>query len=503
MVVVRFEVEDTGIGIIQEQQARLFESFTQADASTTRKYGGTGLGLTISKQLVELMRGEIGVRSEPGQGSTFLFTLPFEKQPDRDRAASYLTSLQGLRVLLLGASSTNRNLLDQQLACSGVHSESAKDDLEAFRMLKAAADRGEPYEVAILDIRMPSMKSISLARRIKADPATASTRLVLLTHKGQLGEVEEARRLGIEAYLTKPVRQSEIHDALAMVMRGPVEVSTPAKDAQLVTRHGLKEEEGARVLVVEDNAMNQKVTTEMVEKLGYRVDIAEDGSEALEALSRTTYAAVLMDCRMPKLDSYEATKEIRRRESPECHTPIIALTANAVHGDREKALEAGMDDYVSKPIKLEYLEALLRRWIPQPVAAATVFKEPTEDAAVPEDPADPLDHAVLARLRKLRPEGEPDILADLLELFLRDVPPQLAALRDAVEAEDAVYIERIAHPLKGSCGNLGARRMSGICVELQEAGGSGDLARASELLDCLEVEFDRVNRALGAQIERT
>ena len=504
--VVRFEVTDTGMGMKEEQQSRLFQAFTQADASTTRRYGGTGLGLAIGKQLVEMMGGEIGVESEPGVGSTFFFTARFGKRPEGavrpiPRAP---VELRGLRVLVVDDNETNRKLVHEQIISWGMKNGMARNGQEALRRLREAAERGEPYEVAILDMQMPEMNGFELAKSIKDDRAISPTRLILLTSLGTRVDADTARRAGIAAYLTKPVRQSHLYDAVATVI-GISEDAVPEKEAQTNTRRSIKEERAAphaRLLVVEDNAVNQKVAVKMLENLGYRADVAANGLEALECLSRIPYAAVLMDVQMPEMDGYEATAVIRRRESGRGgsgdHTPIIAMTADAMQGDREKALEAGMDDYVSKPVKPEKLEAVLERWILQPKAEAeSIREEQIDGTAIPEDATDPLDPSVLAGLREL---GGPEFLKELGELFIEDVPPQLEALREATEGNDASLVERIAHTLKGSCGNMGALRMSIICAELQDVGHSGELERASMLLERLKAEFGRVRPALEAEV---
>ena len=480
---IRFEVSDTGIGMTPEQQSRLFQSFTQADASTTRRYGGTGLGLAISRQLVGMMGGEIGVESEPGVGSTFFFTVPFEEQPVGTSAAPELPAdLKELRALIVDDNATNRKVVRHQLSSWGMDNDEAGTGPGALEALRSAAQRGEPYDVVILDKRMPEMDGLDLAETIKADPDISATRLVLLTSVGQRGEGAAARRAGVEAYLTKPVRQSELYDTLATVMSTQAEV--PDEKRRLVTRHTLREKKAsgrAHVLVAEDNPVNQKVATRMLENLGYRADVAKDGREALEALARNPYDAVLMDVQMPEMDGYEATAEIRRREEEDQgrHTPVIAMTANAMQGDREKALEAGMDDYISKPVKSEELAAVLKPWIPADGSSK-----------------DPLDPGVLASLREL---GDPDLISELAQIFLDDTSSRLTALREAVEGDDASSVERIAHTLKGSSGNMGATRMAAICAELQNVGASGNLARAPELLGRLVAEFERARPVLEAQ----
>ncbi len=436
--------------------------------------------------------------------------MPFKKRPEGAQPApGPLAELRGLRVLIVDDNATNRRVLCKQISPWGVRGESAEDGLAALRMLHTAADRGEPFDLAILDMQMPGMDGLELARKIKADPAIWQTKLVLLTSVGQGGgeDGEEARRAGIEAYLTKPARQHELRDALATVVgrRSAGEAAQPG-DAPLVTRNVLREARAqarARVLVAEDNAVNQKVAVRMLERLSYKADVAANGREAVEALfSGVPYSAVLMDVQMPEMDGYEATAEIRRREESEGkRTPIIAMTANAMQGDREEALAAGMDDYVSKPVKPEELGAVLERWIPRPAEETLAPAEGATDdgsaVAAPGGAADPLDRGVLAGLREL---GDQELLKELAELFLGDAPARLEALRGAIEGGDAASVERVAHALKGSCGNMGATGMAATCAELEEAGRSGGLARAPMLMERLEAELGRVRAALEKEL---
>ncbi len=511
--VVRFEVADTGIGMTDEQRSRLFRAFTQADTSTTRKYGGTGLGLAISKRLVEMTGGEIGVESEPGKGSTFWFTMPLKKQPAGVQTAPKPSGdLHGLRVLVVDDNEANRRILCKQTSAWDMESDSAEGGPQALRILRSAAREGRDYDLAILDMQMPEMDGIELARKIKADPQISSTRLVLLTSMGERGDAGEVTRAGIEAYLVKPAKQSQLHEVLTTVMGTRLEEeavgSSKHEAPSLVTRHSLKEAKArsrSRILVAEDNAVNQRVAVRMLERLGYRADVAANGLEAVEALSRIPYAAVLMDVQMPEMNGYEATAEIRRKEEGRPRqTSIIAMTANAMQGDREEALSAGMDDYVPKPVKLEDLEAVLKRWVSEE-------REPEEqEATVPEadegpvegDTEAPLDRSVLAGLRELQEEGEPDILEELIGLFLTDVPPQLSALREAVEAGDAQSVERIAHTLKSSCGNMGAVRMAALCTELEGIGRSKDLAAVPVRISRLEEGFERVRAVFEVELSK-
>ncbi|CAA9490871.1 MAG: diguanylate cyclase/phosphodiesterase (GGDEF & EAL domains) with PAS/PAC sensor(s) [uncultured Rubrobacteraceae bacterium] len=503
--VIRFEVSDTGIGMTEEQRGRLFQSFSQADASTTRKYGGTGLGLAISRQLVELMGGEIGVESAPGHGSTFYFTLPLEKQAEGVGPAALAprADLHGLRVLVVDDNETNRKIVHEQVSSWGMRDGLAEDGQRALEMLRSAAEAGDAFDAAVLDMQMPGMDGMELARRIKEEPSISSTKLVMMSSVGRGKEADEARVAGIEAYLTKPVRQSKLYDALATVMGaqeedgagGRKEQRLPAGDGQ----EGDVARSRVRVLVAEDNAVNQKVAAKMLEKLGYRADVAANGQEAVEALGRIPYSAVLMDVQMPEMDGYEATARIRRLEDEEAgrRTPIIAMTANAMEGDREKALSAGMDDYVSKPIDSESLKAALTRWIPRTDGETSVSEEAVGDATLPVEY--PLDPGVIEGLRGL---GGPELLAELVELYLEQAPAQLEALREAIEAGDAASVKGTAHALKGSSGNMGALRMATICAELEETGSAEKLEYATALTKRLEAEYGRVRSALEAETNR-
>lgn len=373
-VLVRFEVSDTGAGIAPEARARLFQSFSQADTSTTRQYGGTGLGLAIAKHLSEMMGGSIGVDSTSGQGSTFWFTVRLVKPPGSAQTIPPGdVDLKGQRLLIVDDNATNRTILQHQVAAWGIYADGAASGQLALGMLRTAAMRDEPYDLALLDMQMPGMDGLELARTIKADPALATLPLVMLTSITQRGHEELVQQAGIAAYLTKPVRQSHLFDCLILVKGASTQAVGPASRTPqpLIDRYRLaqvKAQIQPRILVAEDNLINQKLAVRLLEKLGYRADVAANGHEVVEALTRTPYAVVLMDCQMPHMDGFEATVAIRQCEGSARHTPIIAMTANAMQGDREKVLAAGMDDYISKPVKPDDLATILRRWIPHETA---------------------------------------------------------------------------------------------------------------------------------------
>ena len=369
-VVVRFVVSDTGIGIEESVQDRIFLAFSQADGSTTRKYGGTGLGLTISKQLVELMDGQIGVKSGRGKGSEFWFTARFGKQAPGAVAVgkSKEKILHQARVLIVDDNATHCGILSNQLAFCGMVPEAADSGSKALELLKSAKARNTGYDVVIIDLMMPVMDGVELSRTIKGDPHFANLPLVMLTAFGQRENLMRAREPGVAACLTKPVRESRLWECLTAVI-GNASNGSQCEQSYAGAEASLRNEEAEGqpkpskklILVAEDNVVNQKIAVRPLENLGYRADTVANGKETLEALSLIPYDLVLMDCQMPEMDGYQATEEIRSREGTERRTPIVAMTANALTGDREKCINAGMDDYVSKPVKREVLASVLER----------------------------------------------------------------------------------------------------------------------------------------------
>ena len=382
-VALRFEVIDTGIGLSPEAQAKMFQSFTQADSSTARKYGGTGLGLTICKRLVELMGGQIGLQSIAGQGTCIWFTIRFGTHTDAAPAlppSPSVKSLAGLRVCLADDNATNRSLLQYHVSAWKMRHESAVDGPSALALLRRAAAEGTPFDLAIIDMYLPDMTGLELCRLIKENPAIRNTHLIMLTASGQRGDSLAAKEAGAAAYLTKPIRERHLADCIRLIFGRD---DADQKPAPLITRHTIEEtvaRSAPQVLVVDDNPVNQKVAAKMLEKLGCRVDIAGNGMEALAAVCRHQYPLVFMDCQMPELDGFETTRLIRSQEKPGEHLPVIAMTANAMEGDRESCLTAGMDDFISKPIITSELKKILARWVPR-------VKSEDDQAPAPESPA--------------------------------------------------------------------------------------------------------------------
>jgi two-component system sensor histidine kinase/response regulator len=359
-VMLRFEVRDTGIGIELDAQKRLFEAFSQADSSTTRRYGGTGLGLAISKRLVELMQGEIGVHSVPGQGSTFWFVAQFEVPQATIKPVT--KDMRGLHVLIVDDNATNREILTHYCHLWKLRSECAASGEEALRLLRFAAN-DDPFELAILDMQMPKMDGLMLARTIKEDPLTRAVQLVMLTSLGNHLDSGDLKEAGIEACVLKPVQQARLLERLSEVLSGSL-----SKYAETVHASGqLPRFSPSRlpvnILVAEDNRINQMVALGLLQKLGYAADLACNGLEVLVAMKKTPYDIIFMDCQMPELDGYETTRRIRSEQR--VHVPrIIAMTANAIRGEEERCLDAGMDDYLSKPVRLDELRTTIERWLP-------------------------------------------------------------------------------------------------------------------------------------------
>jgi signal transduction histidine kinase/ligand-binding sensor domain-containing protein/DNA-binding response OmpR family regulator len=363
-LLVRFDVKDTGIGLTEEGKSRLFQSFSQADASTTRKYGGTGLGLAISKNLVTLMGGEIGVESEYGHGSTFWFTTRLGKSTEAVANREHVPiDLAGKRVLIVDDNETNRKLLIYQTSGWGMISKAVEGGAQALAELREAEEKGESFDVAILDWQMPEMDGLELARRIKSETGTAVIKMIMLTSYLHGKMKDETKEIGVDACFAKPVRRTLLLRTLTKVLSPETLESASSIPIEESTMKEVVREIKGHILIAEDNIVNQKVTKKQVEKLGYRIDVVANGLEVLEAINRISYDLILMDCHMPEMDGYDATSEIRRSEGSKRHIPIVAMTANAMYGEREKCIEVGMDDYLTKPVKQVELEATLKKWI--------------------------------------------------------------------------------------------------------------------------------------------
>lgn len=502
---LRWEVRDTGIGLTLEQRERLFQAFSQADSSTTRKYGGTGLGLAVCRQLVELMGGEIGVESEPGSGSTFWFTLPLQLAsipagPPLDSGGV----LAGIRALVVESQPTVRAALADQLEGWGLAVTVSGEAADAFLRLSDAARAEAPIRAVFLDAHLPGTDGLELARAIAESEELAGTRVILLAGLLERELAAAAREAGVAAVVIKPVRHQALRDALHQALalgpshRDPAMLpgGLPAPDARPRTR--------ARVLLAEDNPVNQKVAVRMLEKLGHRVDVAGNGLEAVEAARRLPYDIILMDCQMPEMDGYAATAEIRGMEGGGRRTPVVAMTANAMPGDRERCLACGMDDYVAKPIRVKELYAAMGRWIGWEREPDTEPPSETAASAVPgsESVSGSIDDSILDEVVEFAGESGPDLVRELITLFFAEVPARLDNLRHGVTENDPDRVTRAAHAMKGGAGNLGAVRVATLCGQLEQQGRDGDLTGAGTIVTALEAEVERVRALLEARLER-
>ena len=502
-VELRFAVADTGVGIPAKAMPLIFEAFTQADGSTTRKYGGTGLGLTISRQLVTLMHGEIGVESTVDHGSTFWFKMSFEKQTDHPERQDEVEErgLAGRRVLIVDDSQMSRQILQEQLSWLKMVTTGESNGTKALERLRQEAAAGNPYHLTVLDLDLPEPDGLALAQAIKADPLIALTRLVMLTSLGHRLSTAVMQANGISACLVKPVRQSRLYDCLAEVMSAsgagtvrPLDDSPPPLARSSFSAFA----KDVRILLAEDNIVNQRLASRQLNKLGYNVDAVTNGKEVLEALDRVPYEIILMDCQMPEMDGYEVTKRIRLNgmdpASPLGPTPyIIALTANALQGDREKCLAAGMNDYLTKPLHLSDLERSLQR------ALLKVRPPPRQEVTGSAEGV--LDQTVIAGLKELREPGQPDPLAELIELFFRDARPRLQKMEAALAAKDFSALAAAAHSLKGSASNLGARRLASLCARLETEAKGQELSETANILLDVKSEFQQVEQTLRAEIQ--
>jgi CheY-like chemotaxis protein len=487
---LHFSVNDTGIGIPREKQQRIFGAFMQADSSTTRKYGGTGLGLAISSRLVKLMEGRIWLESESNKGSRFHFTAKFGlvKGPQPQPAPLAEVNLQGTPVLVIDDNATNRRILEAMLKSWSMQPTLVERGQEGLAAMRRAKDMGKAFPLILLDAQMPDMDGFMVVEKLKEDPTLDGSAIMMLTSAGQRGDAARCRALGISAYLVKPIRQSELLEAILLVLGQPCQ----RKDhPDLVTRHTIREvRRKLRIIVAEDNAINRELVTRLLQKRGHTVMPVTTGREAVDLLDKDAANCdiVLMDVEMPDMDGFQATAIIREKEKISGkHIPIIALTAYAMKGDRERCLAAGMDGYVPKPIRHQDLFETIQTLV------MDVPNIPTP--APPEKPpAEVLDEALLAS----RVDNDPQLLRDLVDLFLEECPRLVDEIRVALDRKDAKALQRGAHSLKGSTSNLAAKMASEAALKLETLAQAGDLVHAESVLQELECQLLRLKPALLA-----
>jgi CheY-like chemotaxis protein/HPt (histidine-containing phosphotransfer) domain-containing protein len=480
---LHFSVTDTGIGIPPEKQKLIFEAFSQADNSTTRRYGGTGLGLAISQQLVELMGGRIWVESHAGQGSTFHFTATFEVRTpagfERDSLGHQLTNLP---VLIVDDNETNRRILEEVLTNWHMQPVAADGSAAALAAMEKSAAENHLFKVILLDAHMPMMDGFGLAERIQKDPRCRGIKLIMLTSAGQPEDVSRCQTLGISAYLTKPVKQSELLDVIVSVLspreQQPSLASQPRRGSRSIRRR-------LKVLLAEDNAVNQLLASRILESLDHHVTVVSNGREALSAAQAGRFDLIVMDVQMPEMDGFEATAAIRKLEKATGkHIPIIAMTAHAMKGDRERCLAASMDGYVSKPIRVADVEQAVTQAMAANQSSDAGSTSTAEDSLVDEA-------AILSGM-----DGNRKLLRDLTRIFVADCPKQLVEIKAAIQMGDTERLRRAAHALKGSVGNFGAKKAFETASQLETMGKTGKLDAAPGTYLALESELSQLTREL-------
>jgi len=525
-VLLRFSVRDTGIGIPKDKIGLLFDKFRQMDASTTRQYGGTGLGLAISKQLAELMGGEAGACSEEGNGSEFWFTARLGKQD----VGAYSESIQpadlcNVRVLIVDDNATNRELLTTRLTSWRMRPTEAMDGPRALQTLNKALDENDPFRIAVIDMQMPGMDGETLGRIIQKDDRLTDTRMVMLTSLGTRGDSRRFQEIGFAAYSTKPIRHQELKAVLSLAL-GDRDKST---HQPIATRHTARETlnlfagRKERILIAEDNITNQQVALGLLKKLGVRADAVANGAEALKALETLPYDLVLMDVQMPEMDGFEATKRIRNYElgimnkaqtddssssfvirNSSFVIPIIAMTAHAMQGDRERCIQAGMNDYITKPVSLQALAEVLDKWLPKEDAEC-IKKE--EKINAPDSFSSLITRSSSLTHRQsllifdragmmVRLVDDDNLVRVVVNGFLEDIPRRIAALKGYLETGDFSGAEHQAHTIKGASANVGGERLREVAFEMEKATRAKDLSTAGRLMAEMEAQFDMLNQVM-------
>lgn len=486
-VVIQMEIRDTGVGITEEKQGMIFEAFHQGDVSTTRTFGGTGLGLAISKQLVEIMGGTIGFQSAPGRGSTFWFSLPFGKQePDREPVKSFDVDMWEKRILVVDDNAKSRYVISALLRVWKCNVDRASDAVAALEMMELAVEEKRPYRIVILDLVMPGMGGEEVGRKIRLQEEFKETALVMLTDIGRRGDVSRLKEAGFSAYLTKPLKQDQLYNCILTLLKhetaGPPE--EPAKRL-FITRHTIEEakRKNVRILLVEDHPVNRTVVIKTLEKMGYKIDSAENGNIALRKFKEEKYDLILMDLQMPELDGFEAVEIIRRREKARniSPIPIIAMTASAMREDKEKCFQAGMDDYIVKPINplelAEKIESSLRE---------TKYSVEERDTFIPQ--RDFLEYEnVLERIGR-----DEELLDEVVRMFAEDLPNRIETLRNACRERDVGALKRCAHTLRGAASTAGSHVIAETALEVEFGAEKKDFKAVEKGIENIEAESKKL-----------
>ncbi len=499
---VKITVKDTGIGIPKEKQEKLFKQFSQVDSSVTRKYGGTGLGLAISKQLIELMHGKIEVNSTEGKGSEFALSIKFKKQKSTEKILLDNAKLLDARVLIIDDNATNRYILHTQLDAWGARPEQAENAKQALEMLHKAQEDKDPYKVAVIDLRMPEMSGEILGKKIREDKKIQDLHLVIMPSIGQRGDAQRFTKVGFDAYLTKPIRSSDLFDCLSVLLSDKEWRS----EKTIVTRHMIREikRSDIKILMAEDNITNQQVVLSILKKKGVVADVVMNGEEAIKALEKYEYDIVLMDCQMPVVDGYAATKIIRTlKHITNKDVPIVALTANAMQGDRDRCIKAGMDDYLAKPIEKKDLIEIINKWLPED-KKWFVSEQELSEVEPRTEPDNKQSEKIVLNIEKLNENLDDDfeLVKTVLTRYIQDAELQVQKLDSFLIENDLNEISDKAHKMKGAVVAIGGEALGGLFAKVESAAKSSQVEELEVLLQQIEPEFEKLKQEVGSVVGR-